>query len=201
MNLLRYTPRGTRLAGGALAAVMALGGCGGGPSSAKAGGSPSAAESLPAGDIPDSQVYVPYSPPGGSYSIKVPEGWARATEGTATVFTDKLNGIRLEEQPTGSAPTVTSVTSDELPKLKSAVPGFIMGKTSAVTRKAGTGVLITYGARSAADPVTGKSSATAVERYEFWRGGHEVIVTLSSAVGADNGDPWRAITDSLVWRI
>jgi hypothetical protein len=40
----------------------------------------------------------------------------------------------------------------------------------------------------------------AVERYEFWRAGHEVVLTLSAPVGSDNVDPWRKVTDSFAWR-
>jgi hypothetical protein len=38
-----------------------------------------------------------------------------------------------------------------------------------------------------------------VERYEFWRGDHEVVLTLSAPHGADNVDPWRTVTDSFRW--
>jgi hypothetical protein len=48
--------------------------------------------------------------------------------------------------------------------------------------------------------VTGKTGTDAIERYEFWRDGREVILTLSGPVGADNVDPWRTITESLQWR-
>jgi hypothetical protein len=38
-----------------------------------------------------------------------------------------------------------------------------------------------------------------VERYEFFRNGHTVTLTLAGPVGADNVDPWRRITDSFAW--
>jgi len=38
-----------------------------------------------------------------------------------------------------------------------------------------------------------------VERYEFWKNGTAVIITLSSAAGSDNVDPWKTVTDSFVW--
>ena len=53
------------------------------------------AKSAAAGDIPDNQVYVPYAVPGGKVSLKVPEGWARRTSGTSTVFTDNLNSVTI----------------------------------------------------------------------------------------------------------
>lgn len=200
-----------RFCAGAVLLVAALGGCGGSHSSAAAGSTPASAagnaatatgtESNPGGDIPDSQVYVAYTPPGGSFTIKVPEGWAKSAQGAVTTFSDKLNTVRLEEQAATTAPTTASVTATDVPALKSATQGFALGKVSAVQRKAGPAVLITYQGRTPPDPVTGKSFTDAFERYAFWRSGHELIVTLSGPVSADNVDPWRTITDSLAWRI
>ena len=67
-------------------------------------------------------------------------------------------------------------------------------------RTAGTAVLITYHALSAVNPVTGKVANEAVERYEFWRNGREVVLTLAAPVGSDNVDPWRKVTDSFTWK-
>ena len=68
-----------------------------------------------------------------------------------------------------------------------------------VARTAGAAILITYQADSAPNPVTGKVVVEAVERYEFWRNGLRVAITLVSPVGADNVDPWRKVTDSFAW--
>jgi hypothetical protein len=209
MNVVRRT---TCHAAVALALITALGACGGGGSSAptnaaqtnaapaqtNAAQTPSAKETNPSGDISDSQVYVPYTAPGG-FTVKVPEGWARAPEGAATVFTDKLNTVRVEAQSAPTAPTVASARSQELPKIKSTAHGFSAGDVTAVQRKAGQAIRITYRADSAPNPVTGKTVADAVERYEFWKNGQEVVLTLSGPTGADNVDPWRIVTDSLRW--
>src|SRR3984957_8822393 len=56
-------------------------------------------ENTPAGDIPDNQPFAPFTPSGGLFTVSVPEGWARTTEGAATVFTDKLNTVRIETRP------------------------------------------------------------------------------------------------------
>ena len=154
----------------------------------------------PAGDIPDNQVYVAYTPPSGGYSVKVPEGWARVETGGAVTFTDKLNSVRMETVASASAPTIQSAQNQEVPAIQAAAKNFQGGKVSSVTRKAGTAILITYSADSAPDPVTGKVVHDAVERYEFWRGGNEVVLTLSGPVGADNVDPWRIVTDSFAWQ-
>lgn len=196
-------------AGAVLALTTVLGACGGGShgssaakSSASQGmrSSASSPETNPAGDIPDNQVYVPFSPPGDSFTVKVPEGWARSQSGQATIFADKLNSIRIESQAAATAPTVASATSQELPKIKAAAHGFVPGKVTAVRRKAGLTVKITYHADAAPDPVTGKTVADAVERYEYWHAGRQVTLTLSGPVGADNVDPWNLVSDSLRWR-
>ncbi|MCL2551946.1 MAG: hypothetical protein FWE75_07370 [Actinomycetia bacterium] len=169
----------------------------GAPSSAS---SPPAAETNPAGDIPDNQAYVAFTPTAGGFTVKVPEGWARTDAGAVTTFTDKLNRIRIESRPAGSAPTPTTVTARVVPQLHASVPNFAAPKVSAVTRKAGQAVLLTYQGDAAPDPVTGKVVRDAFERYAFQRSGREVDLTLSGPVGADNVDPWRIVSDSLAWR-
>ncbi len=194
---------------GLIAVTAVLGACGGGSGGGSSGspaakaattsaGASSTPETNPAGDIPDNQVYVPFTPPGGGFSVKVPEGWARSRTGTATTFTDKLNSIRIETRQAAAAPTVASATR-ELPTIKATAHGFVPGKVTAVGRKAGQAVRITYRADSAPDPVTGKTVADAVERYEFWHSGRTVVLTLSGPTGADNVDPWKLVSDSLRW--
>lgn len=195
----------------ALLLAGAATGCGGGPmptapsSAAAAAGTGAsqaagAPEPNPAGDIPDNQAYVPYTSLEGSFTVSVPEGWSRTVEGQAVVFTDKLNTVRIETRPRAAAPDVASARAQELPAAQASVPGYQPGQVSMVTRAAGSAVLIAYGATSAPDPVTGKTTADAVERYEFWKAGRELILTLSGPRGADNVDPWRRITDSVRWQ-
>jgi hypothetical protein len=143
---------------------------------------------------------VPFTAAGGLFTVKVPEGWARSADRSATVFTDKLNTVRVESRPAASAPTVASARTVELAQIRSATPGFTAGDVTVVRRKAGPAVRITYRAQSPANPVTGRTTQDAVERYEFWKAGNEAIITLSGPVGADNVDPWRTVTDSLRWR-
>jgi len=59
--------------------------------------------------------------------------------------------------------------------------------------------LARYEIGSAANPVTGKKALLAVERYTFAHNGTAVVLTLSGAKGADNVDPWMAVSDSLRW--
>jgi hypothetical protein len=154
----------------------------------------------PSGDIPDTQVYIPYTDASGSFSLKVPEGWARSEAGGVVSFTDKLNTIRIETTPAPSAPSVDSATRTELAAIQAAVANFENPRVTSVGRKAGPAVLITYRADAPPDPVTAKVVHDDVERYEFWRNGTEVILTLSGPTGADNVDPWRIVTDSFGWR-
>jgi hypothetical protein len=190
----------------ALAALVAVAvvGCGGGSSSSKSNSSatpvnPNGKEVSPSGDIPDNQAYVAYSPPGGGYSVKVPEGWARTDSSGAVTFTDKLNSIRMESMSATSAPTPASYKRDEAPKIASSVKGYKASAVSTAKRKAGTAVRAVYFSTSQPDAVTGKVSIDVVERYEFFKGGKEVVLTLTGPKGADNVDPWKIVTDSLVY--
>jgi hypothetical protein len=187
---------------GALIAAAVLGAAGCGGSSSPAGGSsaptgPNAPEVNPAGDIPDDQAYVAYTPPGGGYSVKVPEGWSRTSSGGAVTFTDKLNFIRVESVRARRPPTVSSIESTAIQKLAQSVKGFRAGSVSVVSRHAGRGVRITYLADAPANAVTARTSRDAVERYVFFHAGKDVVLTLTGPKGADNVDPWRIVTDSL----
>jgi hypothetical protein len=161
---------------------------------------PNAPEVNAAGDIPDNQVFVPFTPPATTFSVSVPQGWARSGDSEATTFTDKFNSVRIEARPLSAAPSVASVQAEDVPGLQGSVPGFAVGDVREVTRSSGPAVLLTYTATSPPNAVTGKSVTEAVERYAFWRGGEEVLLTLSGPQGADNVDPWRKISDSLRWQ-
>jgi hypothetical protein len=187
-----------RLATAAALAIL-LGACSSAPvSGSKATAVATAApEVAVAGDIPDSQAFVAYASPDG-YSIKVPEGWARSTDGAATVFTDKFNTIRIETTSAPTAPTVDSVKTDLAPVAASS-KGYAAGKITALSRKAGPVIVATYTQDSAPNSVTSKTVRLDVERYVFWKAGKAAVVTLSSAAGSDNVDPWKIVTDGFSW--
>jgi hypothetical protein len=157
------------------------------------------ADAITAGDIPDSQVFVPYSPSTGGFTVSVPEGWARTDAAGAVTFTDKFNSVRIETVPAATAPTVQSAERDEVPALRAQATNFQLGKVSMVTRTGGSAVLVTYQVDGPPDPVTGKVARLDVERYEFWKDGRQATLTLSGAVGSDNVDPWKTISDSFRW--
>jgi hypothetical protein len=160
---------------------------------------PVATESNPPGDIPDNQAFVTFQPPGGGYSVKVPEGWARSTSGAVTSFGDKLNRIQVGASSATAAPTPQSVNSQQIPALQRQVPKFAMGKVSEISRPAGKVVLVTYQGDSSPDPVTGKVVRDAFEQYLFFRGGKLLTLTLSGPTNADNVDPWKIVSDSVRW--
>jgi hypothetical protein len=155
------------------------------------------ADTPPPGDIPDSQAFVTFR--GNGFSLKVPEGWSHTTKAGATAFVDKYNGIAVVLGKAASAPTVSGTKRSELPKLKAATKGFAHPTIAAITRPAGSGVLVTYRASSAPNSVTGKRITNDVERYELWRGGRLAIITLQAPHGSDNVDAWRLVTSSLRW--
>ncbi|MFD9635116.1 hypothetical protein [Streptomyces violascens] len=161
---------------------------------------PAPADSNPAGDIPDNQAFVVFRPAGGGFTLKVPEGWAQSAPGGTTVFTDKLNRIEITTAASATAPTVQSVTAQAVPALRQRVVHFTAPSASQVSRRAGSAVLLTYQGDSPPDAVTGKVVRDAFERYAFFRQGHEVDLTLSGPVHADNVDPWRLVTDSFTWQ-
>ena len=90
---------------------------------------PNAPEVNAAGDIPDNQVFVPFTAPDGAVVMSIPQGWARSSDGPATVFTDKFNSVRVEDAPRPSAADVTSSRAEDVPhagvgaRLRVARPG------------------------------------------------------------------------------
>ena len=161
-------------------------------------------ESNPAGDIPDTQAFVDYTPAThGTYVVKVPEGWARTNKATgsggdSTLFSDKYNSIQIDTTAAPSAPTVLTGQA-ELTAIGSTATGFVPGTVTMEQRPAGSAVLMTYRADSAPNSVTGKVISQDIQRYEFWKDGNQVTLTLSAPVGSDNVDPWRTVTDSFRW--
>jgi hypothetical protein len=169
------------------------------PASSQAGAAPAGTETPPPGDIPDSTAFVAFRPGSGQYEVKVPEGWARTITPAAVAFTDKLNIISIWTAKTSAAPTVASARAVEVPAIRHPVHGFALTGVSAVSRSAGTAVLIRYSADSRPDPVTGKIYKDTFERYEFYRNGTEAVVLVGGPAGADNVDPWRTVTNSFRW--
>ncbi len=159
---------------------------------------PNAPEVVEPGDIPDNQVFVTFSSPDGTFSVDVPEGWARTERDNVVTFTDKYNSVTIQSMPASSTPTIDSVTAQNLTDV-SLDPTFALVDVTTVTRQAGDGVRAVYEIGSAPNEVTGKKALLEVERYVFFHNGTLVVLTLSGAKGADNVDPWKTVSDSLTW--
>jgi len=172
------------------------------------------AESNPPGDIPDSTQFVPYRSAKGHFLVRIPEGWSRTTTGTSVSFTDKLNTVTVTWSPSSSAPTVSSVTSKQVPSLRSSERAFSLGKVLDcapsctipystnpidVSLPSGSAVVLTYEENSAPNSVTGKQYRLEVVRFDFFHSGEEADLVLSGPVGADNVDPWRLVAQSFRW--
>src|SRR4051794_21671445 len=163
--------------------------CGGGGSTTGKGASagtlagqspnPNAPEKSPPGDIPDNQVYVAYAPPGGRYTVKVPEGWSRSTSAQSITFTDKLNSMTLRTLPAAAPMTAAEAKGVEVARLARTIKGFRLDRVSTVHRKAGPAIRIAYTAPGTPNRVTGKAVTDAVERYIFFHGGDDLVLTLS----------------------
>lgn len=170
------------------------------PATAPATSQQPAGDANTVGDIPDNQAFVVYTPTDQPFTVTVPEGWARTDVAGGVEFSDKLNSITIASQPAAVAPTVDSVSTQELPGIAAKTANFRRGDVVMVTRKAGQAVLATYGSDSPPNPVTGKVIPQSVELYEFFKPGQLVTLTLSGPTAADNVDPWRIVTDSFVWK-
>jgi hypothetical protein len=196
-------PRSLIVVPTALVALL-VGGCSSGGSSSSgpttSGAAASSTEHSPLGDIPDNQVYVPYSPANGSFTVTVPEGWARTDVADGVSYTDKLNTVTVQERAAAAEPNKDTVRSGVLADLAAHGNNVTIGSVETVTLPAGSVVHATYTADSAADPVTGKTTTDDVELYVFWRNGTEVLLTLSGPKGADDVDAWRTVSTSFTWQ-
>jgi hypothetical protein len=183
-------------------APSAQGASGQGTSSQGTGSSqaPVAAESNPPGDIPDTTVYVTYQSPQGHLLIKVPEGWSRKTTPASATFTSNLNSISVAWMPMAAPPTVRSVQATTVPALKAKALAFRLQSVRAVKLAGGPAVETIYQANSPPNGVTGRQYRLVIERFELYRHGQAAVIDLSSAVGSDNVDPWRIVSESFRWK-
>jgi hypothetical protein len=164
-----------------------------------AGQAPVPAESNPPGDIPDTTVYVPYQTAAGHLLLKVPEGWSRTTAPASSTFTSNLNSITVAWKPTAAAPTVSSVSATTIRALQASTLAFRLQAVKPVMLAGSAAIEIIYQVNSPPNPVTGRQYRLVIERFEFYRNGRGAELVLSSAVGSDNVDPWRIVSESFRW--
>jgi hypothetical protein len=153
-----------------------------------------AEESSPPGDIPDDQVFIPYSSPLG-FALKVPEGWARRENGDEVSFADKYNRIEVAVGRAEMAPTAQTVKQ----ALERAGRTVKVTNIKAAHLPAGNAVEVTFTSESEPNPVTGKSARLEDVRYVFFREGRLVTLTMSAPKGADNVDAWKMVSESFRW--
>jgi hypothetical protein len=173
----------------------------GGTSQSLAGSqAPVPAESNPPGDIPDTTVYVTYRSTAGHLLLKVPEGWSRKTGPASSRFTSNLNSITVAWKPIAAAPTVSSARATAVPALQASTRAFRLQGVRAVSLAGGRAVEIIYQVNSPPNQVTGRQYRLVIERFELYHSGRGAVLSLSSAVGSDNVDPWRIVSESFRWR-
>jgi hypothetical protein len=154
-----------------------------------------AAEKNPPGDIPDDQVFVPYTSSASGYSLKVPEGWARSEKGSDVQFIDKFDGVAVIVDAAATPPTMKDVVS----RLGKAEKSFKVVSTKELRLPAGSALLVKYESESEANPVTNKRIRLEDEAYAFYKNGKIAILILWAPVGADNADQWKLISESFRW--
>lgn len=181
---------------GGTTGTAATGGTGQSPAGAK---SPVAAESNPPGDIPDTTVYVTYRSAAGHLLLKVPEGWSRKVARASSTFTSNLNSITVAWRPAAAAPTVGSARATTVRGLRASGLAFRLQAVRAVKLAGGPAVEIVYQVNSRPNPVTGRQYRLVIERFELYSHGRAAVLGLSSAVGSDNVDPWRIVSESFRW--
>ena len=166
--------------------------------SSDAGALTAEAEQAAAGDIPDNQAFLTYLNPGGGYSIKVPEGWARTGSGRRVTFRDKNNVVRIEVLA-GSKATPAAAKA-ELARTAQRTPSLRFERPTATTARGKTLVKVVYSTASAPSPVTGKRVTLVVHRYYVPGSGKHAVVDLGTPQGVDNVDAYRLMIESFQWR-
>ena len=180
-----------------LAAVLiAVGMC---AAPAIAGEKAVAPEHNPPGDIPDTQVFVPYGSPLG-FTIKVPEGWARKTGASSARFADKYNTVDIAISDQSTRPTITSLKEVQVPTLESTGRAVRVSQVKDIRLGASMAVMVAYTSNSDPNPVTNKQIRLEHDRYFIYRNGKLATLDMAAPQGADNVDAWRLMAHSFRWR-
>ena len=156
-----------------------------------------APEKNPPGDIPDTQAFIIYKTD--SYSLKVPEGWARTVTGSSVSFASKLDGVSVSLNPSASAPTLDWVKTQYVPELVKAGRAVEITGVSAETLPGGPAIRIDYTSNSEPNAVTTKQIRLENARYLFFKPGTLAALDLYAPAGADNVDQWQLMSRSFAW--
>ena len=158
-----------------------------------------APEKNPPGDIPDSQAFVEYRSPAG-FSLKVPEGWARAERPDGVRFSDKYDIIEIRVSKAGAPPGVAGAKAREAAGLRKSGRAVEIRSMKDVKLRSGPAVRIVYSSNSDPNPVTNRRIRLEHDRYLLYRNGVQATLDLSAPLGADNVDQWRLMSNSFRWR-
>ncbi len=156
-----------------------------------------APEKNPPGDIPDTQSFIIYKTD--SYSLKVPEGWARTVTGSSVSFASKLDGVSVSLTPATTAPTLDWVKTQYVPELVKAGRAVAITGVSAETLPGGPAIRIDYTSNSEPNTVTTKQIRLENARYLFFKQGNLAGLDLYAPAGADNVDQWQLMSRSFAW--
>ncbi len=147
------------------------------------------------GDIPDNQVFLVFRNSRAGYSVKYPEGWAQQGSGSAVVFRDKSNIVRIVVRA-GGTPTRAAVQRD-VGRLRGAS---VVTAAKSISVSGHPALKVVYSTQSAPNAVTGKRVTLVVDRYYLSNGGHRAVVDLGTPQGVDNVDAYRLMIESFRWR-
>jgi len=160
---------------------------------------PVAPEKNPPGDIPDTQVFVTYRSSSGGYQLKVPEGWARRTNGKNVSFIDKLDGVEITITDETTAPTAATAKTKQVAELEKSGRAVKVVNVKDIQLPGGLAALINYTSNSNPDSVTGKQIRLENSNYLFFKQGKLATLRLWAPQGADNVDQWQLISRSFRW--
>ncbi len=156
-------------------------------------------EKSPPGDIPDNQIFVTFKSLMG-FSIKVPEGWARAEAPGLVHFNDKYNALQVTVKPRATAPDISGLKASELADLQKMPNAIRINLINPQTLPAGQAWVVHYGSNSDVNLVTNKAIRLDNANYYFWKSGKLATVTVSAPAGADNADQWQLMSRSFTWQ-
>jgi hypothetical protein len=103
-------------------------------------------------------------------------------------------------KPMAAAPTGGSARASTIRTLLSSTLAFRLRGVRAVSLAGGPAVEIIYQVNSPPNQVTGRQYRLVIERFELYHNGRGAVLSLSSAVGSDNVDPWRIVSESFRWK-
>jgi hypothetical protein len=179
--------------------IVALGACSN-RSGSSAAAAPDPEGASPAGDIPDSQVFVPLASAQGGYALTVPEGWALTASGADVELTFHYDGLSVSLSSAPKQPDVNGLRALQAQKLKAAGENAVIDSVREVSMAGGPAVLMVYESDSQPNPVTHKQVRLENDCCFFYRGGRLAELRMWAPKWADNVDQWQRIANSFRWQ-